>query len=240
MSRLRLPSGYYLVAVVDDGFVSGPVHDKNAYLNVSRLAVDHGLAVMGYPGILRRLVPSGSSIARIVNLSGATTLGNVGTKVVLHSVEEAVRLGADAVSVHVSLGVPEERKMLRNAARIIENAHLYGLVAVVAAYTRSLDGTPVLNGAKQAHAARCAVELGANIVKVAWPGSQTAMEQVTTAADSAPVLIAGGEPSSDNETIAILTAALSAGAAGACVGRRLLASPRPGELVRRILENMGC
>jgi DhnA family fructose-bisphosphate aldolase class Ia len=239
MARLRLPGGGYLIAVLDDGFVSGPTYPAEKYTEIADIASQLGYsAVMGYPGLLRNTVPAESTIARVVNVSGSTTMGNVGRKTRLHRVSEAVRLGADAVAIHISLGVAGQEEMLTETAETLMEAHRRGIAVLAAAYARDHNGDPIPDGGKQAHAARCAAELGANLIKAAWPGSRSELEKVVEAALSIPVLVAGGSPTTDDETVALAKTARSAGAAGVCVGRRLLASPSPETLMNRLLDAM--
>ena len=57
-------------------------------------------------------------LGRIVNLTASTTIGKHTRKVLVASVEQAVRLGADAVGVHVNISSEYEHEMLRILAEV--------------------------------------------------------------------------------------------------------------------------
>lgn len=237
INRLRHVSGRYFVAVFDDGLVSGPSQKITDYKSlVSAVERADCPAVMAYPGFFRHHVPSVSTLARIVNVTASTELGGVAGKSLVFDPLEAVRYSAEAVAVHVSLGTADEGRMLANLAGTITGAHSMGIPVLAAAYARGASGSPLMDAAKQAHAARCVVELGADLVKSPWPGDATGMAKIVDAAWPVPVLLAGGPPSSDNETIEMVKSSQGVGVAGVCFGRRLLASPDTSALTERIVE----
>ena len=70
-------------------------------------------AVLVHKGIAKRVDTGDAGL--IVMLSGMSNLSpNANSKVQVCSVQEAMRLGADAVSVHVNVGAQDEDKMLQN------------------------------------------------------------------------------------------------------------------------------
>ncbi|MGA5078769.1 hypothetical protein ACPC37_14360 [Streptomyces griseoincarnatus] len=237
INRLRHSSGRYFVTVLDDGLVSGPSR-ATADLRplISTVERSGCPAVMAYPGFFRHHLSWHSPLARIVNVTASTELGGVTAKSLVFDPLEAVRCSAEAVAVHVSLGTTDEGRMLANLADAITGAHSLGIPVLAAAYARDPAGLPLMDGAKQAHAARCVVELGADLVKSPWPGDAVGMAKVVDAAWPVPVLLAGGPPGSDEETVRMVRSSQEAGGAGVCFGRRLLASPDTAALTERIAE----
>jgi len=68
-------------------------------------------AVVVHRGIAKHVDTGKAGL--IVHLSGITKLGpDPNNKVQVCSVEEAIRIGADAVSVHVNVGAQQESNML--------------------------------------------------------------------------------------------------------------------------------
>jgi class I fructose-bisphosphate aldolase len=72
-----------------------------------------------------------------------------------------------------------------------------------------------------AYASRLALELGADVAKVKYPGSQEAMEWVVDAAGPVKVIMSGGSKTSDRAFLASVKDVMDAGGAGLAVGRNV-------------------
>ena len=78
-------------------------------------------AIVVHKGIAKHVDAGNAGL--IVMLSGMSNLSpNVNSKVQVCTVQEAIRLGADAVSVHVNVGAQDEDKMLTTWAKSLTNA----------------------------------------------------------------------------------------------------------------------
>lgn len=235
LGRLRGQSGKYLVAVLDDGLVSGAYIKPSVIQSIAKHAADSGAwCLMAYPGLFEIFIPSDLKVGRIINISASTTLQNVALKQLVVSSTTALQHGADAVTVHASFGVPGEGKMLRRLAQTIEKARGYGLPIIAATYARDLDGNPIQDAALQAHAARCAMELGADFIKAPWPGSVTGLEKMVAAVAPVPLLLAGGAVSSTLNSFDLARYAFQAGCSGLCFGRRLTSAKDPSRVMEQI------
>jgi len=190
---------------------------------------------MAYPGFFLRHVPPQYRIGRIVSLTVSTTFRSVSDKRLAFKPVDASAVAADAVVVHVSMGVPGEGRMLGQLAEVCRDAHDIGLPVMAAMYARTENGDPIPDAALQAHAARCGAEIGADLLKVPWPGSLDGFERIVDATYPAPVLLAGGLPTSDDETLHMVKNCIDTGSAGVCFGRRILAAEDPIQLMKDIL-----
>jgi DhnA family fructose-bisphosphate aldolase class Ia len=83
--------------------------------------------------------------------------------------------------------------------------------------------------------ARLCAELGADIVKVNWPGDQQAFAEIVRATD-APVVVAGGSVVSDAELLHRMELAREVGAIGCSVGRNIFQHPRPEAMTRALVR----
>jgi class I fructose-bisphosphate aldolase len=72
-----------------------------------------------------------------------------------------------------------------------------------------------------AYGSRIALELGADVAKVKYPGSQAAMEWAVDAAGDVQVVMSGGSKVDGREFLENLRAMLDAGGAGLAVGRNV-------------------
>jgi class I fructose-bisphosphate aldolase len=177
----------------------------------------------------------GKDMGLIVHLSASTTLSPMSnTKALVGTVEEAITLGADAVSVHVNLGDDNERDMLSDLGRISTSCAEWGMPLLAMVYAR---GPKISNGYDPklvAHCARVGVELGADIVKVPYTGALDSFAEVVQAC-CVPVVIAGGEfMESTAEFLQMVHDSLRAGGAGLSVGRNVFQHPRRTDLVRAV------
>jgi fructose-bisphosphate aldolase/2-amino-3,7-dideoxy-D-threo-hept-6-ulosonate synthase len=160
----------------------------------------------------------GRDIGLIVHLSGSTGLNpDPNDKRIVCTVEEAISLGADAVSIHVNLGAPNESEMLEDAGKISRDCTKWGMPLLIMIYPR---GKNVDSASPQAigHCVRVAEELGADFIKTNYPGDPESFKKIVEAC-SVPVMIAGGEKAGDHETLKIIRDSVKAGGAGVCMGR---------------------
>ena len=99
------------------GAVDGLMDMREA---VNDMATGGADAVLMHKGLIRCSHRSaGKDVGLIVHLSASTMLTpNANTKTLVGTVEEGIRHGADAVSVHVNLGDPNERLMLADLGKV--------------------------------------------------------------------------------------------------------------------------
>ena len=150
------------------------------------------------------------------------------------TVEDAARLGADAVLTYVQLGTPGELDALSDAARVAAAADCQGIAYVCeimpvesAVYPDPFDADAI------AAAARAAAELGAHAVKTSMPTPADAISLAV--ACSVPVVIAGGELTRDVEGLLTdVRRAVKAGASGVAFGRNVWSSDDPAGMVRAL------
>ncbi|MBI4775063.1 MAG: class I fructose-bisphosphate aldolase family protein [Deltaproteobacteria bacterium] len=230
-------TGRTVIVPLDHGFTAGPLKG----LVSMRDALDPILqarpnAVILHSGMLRELpwdLPADVGI--ILHLSGGTNLTSSGIrKVLVAKVEDALGLGADAVSIHVNLGNRYEAEMLADAGAVASKCRTYGLPLLIMAYVRGKKVKDEFDPGLVAHAARLASELGADVVKVPYTGSVESFRSVVQGC-CAPVVIAGG-PKIDREEdlIRCVQEAMKAGAAGISIGRNVFQHPNPKLLLRRL------
>lgn len=238
MSRLFDPlTNRTMIVPLDHGLTQGAIPGLEDMANLARTLVEAGAdALLVHRGMVRWLLPAlFRRAALIVHLSGSTDLGpDAGDKRLVGSVETALRLGADAVSVHVNLGHRSEPRMIEDLGRVSEACQHWGLPLVAMMYHRpAVDGREYEAG-PIAHGVRLAAELGADVVKVSYSGDPRTFARVIAAAPL-PVVVAGG-PKMDSE-LAVLRSvkeALAVGAAGVAIGRNVFQSDSPGGMVANL------
>ncbi|HLJ80286.1 MAG TPA: fructose-bisphosphate aldolase [Ktedonobacterales bacterium] len=166
---------------------------------------------------------------------------------VIASVEDAVRLGADAVGYTLYVGSPLQAADFEQFRKVREDADRFGMPIIVWAYPRG-EFIEAKGGRDSFYAvdyaARVANELGADIVKINVPkinpekdaaapkpynsiqiSVEDAVRQVIASAGRALVLFSGGEMQDEGDVIQKARVAMDGGATGIIFGRNVWQRP---------------
>lgn len=217
-------SGNCVIVPMDHGISMGPINGLyDMRSTVDDVAFGGATAVLMHKGLIPHSHRSaGHDVGLILHLSASTDIGSTSnTKVLVASVEEAIKIGADAVSMHINLGADTEPEMLADLGRISRDCSEWGMPLLVMAYPRGPGVKNPYDPELIAHAARVAMELGADMVKVSYTGDIDTFRDVTKGA-LVPVLIAGGpKMDSDMDILNMVHDSLEAGGHGVSMGRNV-------------------
>ena len=196
----------------------------------------------------------------VLKLNGKTDIPAIDPLSPLNAtVQDAVRLGADAVGYTLYVGSPAQEQDFSQLRRVREDAVRLGMPLIVWSYPRGsfVDS----KGGKDSfyavdYAARTATELGADVVKVNFPhpekqtgvpldymrdvSPQQAIDAVVRSAGRTLLLVSGGERAGDEVMLEKARQSMEAGATGLIFGRNVWQrshdeSLRFAELLREIL-----
>lgn len=230
-------TGRSIVVPMDHGVTVGPIEGLTDMRAAVNQAAEGGAdAVLMHKGLVRcSHRGSGRDVGLIVHLSAGTVLSPcANSKALVGTVEEAVRLGADGVSVHVNIGAENEKDMLADLGRVAASADDWGMPLLAMIYARGPRITDEYAPALVAHCARVGVELGADVVKVPYTGD---MESFAAAVEGCciPVLIAGGaKMDSNRDLLQMVYDSLRAGGSGVSLGRNVFQHKEPQKLLRAL------
>ncbi len=248
--------GTLLVLPIDQGLEHGPIDffpnpaslDPQYQYELARegkfsaIALHIGLAEKYYPEFA-------GDVPLILKLNGKTAIPSDAQAFspLTGTVEDAVRLGADAVGYTVYVGSPAQDRDFRQFLEVRREAERFGMPVVVWAYPR---GEAIAKkGGREGlyavdYAARVALELGADVVKVNYPlasekdaespppynslhlSPDESFRKVVESAGRALVLVSGGSKIGDPELLRKVRSSLDAGATGIIFGRNLWQRPR--------------
>ena len=147
---------------------------------------------------------------------------------VMVSVEEALRLGADALAVAIGVRGNNEGKFLKILATAVEEAARWDFPIVAHIYPRDFSGQPTMvhDPENIAWAVRCGIECGADVIKVPYTGDPASYGQIV-AGCPVPVVAAGGPRAEALEdALKLMTGVVASGARGATIGRNIWGSPK--------------
>jgi class I fructose-bisphosphate aldolase len=219
-----------VIVPMDHGVSVGPITGlEDMRRAVGEVAEGGADAVLGHKGLIRcGHRKGGRDIGLILHLSSSTELSpHPNAKTLTASVTDALKLGADGISMHVNLGDPTEATMLSDLGKIASEAHDWGMPLLVMIYARGPKINDSFAPATVAHCARVAMELGADLVKVPYTGDVDSFAQVVESC-CVPVLIAGG-PKTDTirDFLQVVSDSIKAGGSGLSVGRNVFQHPKP-------------
>ncbi len=217
-------TGNAVIVPMDHGMSVGPLKG----LTDPKETVDH-VAEGGATAVLmhKGLVPYsyrgyGRDLGLIIHLSASTNVGNnENSKVQVTSVEEAIKNGADAVSIHINFGTSEEPDMLASVGEISRQCNDWGIPLMIMGYARGPKVKNEFDPEAISHCARASAELGADLVKVSYTGDIDSFKQVCRSA-LAPVVVAGGpKMDSDLDILNMVRDSMDAGGHGVSIGRNI-------------------
>ena len=226
--------GKVLILAMDQGMEHGPTDFNGTNINpeyVCDIACRGGFTGFAIQkGIARHYKENYSGkVPLILKLNGRTNIvpKDESYSPQVTSVKEAVDLGADAVGYTIYVGSPMEAQMFKEFGAIEREAHDYGLACVVWSYPRGKYVKDEKSKDMVAYAARVALELGADVVKINYPGSIDAMKWVVASAGRCKVISAGGSKQPDAEFLQKVKDIMAGNGAGLAVGRNVWQNEDP-------------
>ena len=226
-----------VIVPMDHGVTVGPIRGLTRVGETIDAIVKGGAnAIVVHKGLAKiHDRANGGGVGLIVHLSASTRMApDPNSKTAVCTVEEAIKLGADGVSVHVNLGAEDERTMLKDLGEAAKGASEWGMPLLAMIYTRGPKVVNEFDAKAVKHAARVGAELGADIVKVSYTGSPESFSEVVEGCP-VPVVIAGGEKmETDRDLLEMVEGAIAAGAAGVSIGRNVFQHREPSRIVQAL------
>jgi class I fructose-bisphosphate aldolase len=237
-------NGKAMFLAYDQGLEHGPEdfdidrgdYDPNFILDIAvrggfnAVILQKGLAEKYYTGS-----DCQNKISLIIKLNGKTNLFKGEAYSPLEcEVEEAVKLGASAVGYTIYPGSEFEPKMIEEFGRVVKEAHERNIPAIAWVYPRGKDIKDDTSRDIVAYAARTALELDADIVKIKYSGSLENFKWAVECAGKTKVVLSGGPKISDEEFLKMLENVMKAGAIGCAVGRNVWQNKDPVAMALKI------
>ena len=229
-------SGKVAIIPLDHGVTLGPVAGLiDMQETIKAVAMGGANAILIHKGLVEIVERGRKGLGLIIHLSASTRMGpDPNSKTIVCTVEEATKLGADGVSVHVNLGAGNEKEMLKDLGSVARIAMEWGMPLLAMMYTRGPKVENEYDVKMVKHAARLGAEMGADIIKVPYTGSPESFCEVVKGC-FVPVVIAGGEKmDTDRDVLEMVKGAMAAGAAGVSIGRNVFQHKNPSKIVRAI------
>ena len=223
-----------VIVPMDHGVTVGPVKGLvNMQEIIDKLLAGEADAFVLHKGIAKDVDTGQAGL--IVHLSGSTKLGpDPNNKVQVCSMEEAVKIGADAVSVHTNVGAEQEDGMLVKLGMVADDCDMYGMPLLAMMYPRGpkIQNPHAVDLVK--HVARLGAELGADIIKTVYTGNVETFREVVNGCH-VPVIIAGGpKVETVREVLQMVRDSIIAGGKGLSIGRNVFQHENPTLMVKAL------
>ncbi len=261
-------NGTLLILPIDQGLEHGPVDflvnppSANPEFQFE-LAIEGGYnAIACQVGFAEKYWPKyAGQIPLVLKLNGKTNIppDDRPLSPLNASVEDAVRLGADAVGYTLYLGSPRQEEDFAQLSGVRRECVRFGMPLIIWGYPRG-EAVSKKGGRDSLYAvdyaARVATELGGDIVKLnvpqhserdkdqpkpyaemEWDFSEGA-RRVIASAQNTLVIFSGGSKVSDEDLLEKARLVMEAGAAGLIFGRNMWQRPKESalEMTRRVKE----
>ena len=245
-----LKDGYGLLLAYDQGFEHGP-SDFNAKNVNPAYILDIAKKSGAFTGVIfqkgiaeRYYVENNGLPPLIIKLNGKTSFheGEEPFAPLLCTVDEAIGLGASAVGYTVYVGSEREAEMTETFGQIVRECNQKGIPTIGWFYLRGKQIANPHDQEKLAYAARLALELGSDGVKLQFviSGDEKKdlenLKWIIQNAGKCKVFISGGPKAADEEIFSLAKVVKAAGCAGMAVGRNIWQRDNPVEFAKRLGE----
>ncbi len=231
-------SGRTVIIPMDHGVTVGPVKGlTHMQKTIRSIALGGADAIVMHKGLVETALGNKKEMGLVLHLSASTEIAiDPNSKTLVCTVEEAIRLGADAISIHINLGTEDEKSMLRDLGVVSKVAMEWGMPLLAMMYVKSHPGEDENDVKIVRHAARLGAELGADIIKVPYTGSPESFREVVEGCFVPVVIAGGGKTKTDQELLEMVKGAMVAGGAGVSIGRNVFQHKDPSKIVRAICQ----
>ena len=235
--------GKALFLAYDQGMEHGPsdFDDENIDPNnILKIAVDGNFtAVILQKGIAEKYYSNSNFVHKvplILKLNGKTNLVDDPNPYSpqLCSVGEAIQIGASAVGYTIYVGSSHEPEMFKEFSNIEQEAHNANIPLIGWMYIRGSGTEGKSNSELTAYAARLGLEMGADIVKIKYPGDEKSLRWAVENAGKTKVVVSGGVKEDEQTFLQTVQTVMNTEAIGMAVGRNIWQSENPTELSEKV------
>jgi DhnA family fructose-bisphosphate aldolase class Ia len=227
LNRIFRPDGRAFIVAFDHGMMDGPARGMEQPAGTLQKIVAGGAdAILTTYGTASKFAREIAPLGLILRLDGGgTRLGEMGPGSQFFTVQDAIRLGADAVAVSAFPGASNEEESLRTLSQVTGEAHGWGIPVMGEMVPGGFDSPDHMRTAESiAIAARVGAELGADWVKIPYAAG---FERVTTTCYVPAVILGGAKKGSERLMLENIRDALDVGARGVAIGRNIFQADDP-------------
>jgi fructose-bisphosphate aldolase, class I len=230
MGRIFGPDHKTVVVPLDHGTmmgrVSGLEDPVKALASFMSLSCDGFLIGPGVAGRSASLFANRGAPARLLTIDSYWNAGQAGTTAMISDVHTAAALGADAVKILMPWNVPAPTRAatVSMVSSVVASAAPFGIPVMAEPIAFEMERGP--EAVKiEADGCRVAMELGVDILKVAYPGDVATLASWRSELQLPIVMLGGPQGGSTEDLLSMVADAIRAGANGIVIGRRVWQRP---------------
>jgi fructose-bisphosphate aldolase/2-amino-3,7-dideoxy-D-threo-hept-6-ulosonate synthase len=226
LNRIFSDDNRSFIVAMDHGAIIGPqgniAHPREIIELIGEGKPD---AILTTKGMLKAacsaLQPEIAVILRITG--GFTMLSNPADfrDLVISSVDQAIKYGADGVAVTVKYGHQDEGEFISNASFIADECSDWGIPLMIEVWPAGPNVSKPAEPKAVKLGARAAAEIGADIIKTYYTGDKDSFLEVTDGCPVPVVILGGAKKDSNEDLFAMIRDSLDAGGAGVAMGRNV-------------------
>lgn len=225
--------GNSVMLALDHGMALGPITGIEHPADVTRTLSPYADALMATKGVFNHCFKPDGRIGVVLRVSGAVTIAgpDLTREGLTASLDEAIRLSADAVATSIFVGTENERESIENLALLAGECSGYD-IPVLAVTAVGKDREKQFDPRHLKLACRVAAEHGADMVKTYYTPDSF---ELLTGSCPVPIIIAGGPKlETDVDVLRMARAAMDEGARGIDMGRNVWQNRNPVGVIRAL------
>ena len=236
-------NGKALYLAYDQGMEHGPTDfddeniDPQKILEIAVEAKFNGIIFQ--KGIAEKyylVSPLSNLVPLILKLNGKTNLTDNDDPYSpqICTVEEALAMGSSAVGYTIYVGSKHEEEMFKEFSQIEKEAHAKKIPVIAWMYIQGSGAKSKDHKQLTAYGARLGLELGADIIKIKYPGDLESLSWAVRSAGKTKVVVSGGIKEKEEDFLDQIKTVMKSGAIGMAIGRNIWQSDNPIELTKKV------
>ncbi len=240
MNNIFKSDGKAVVLAMDHGNGMNVLPELNDTGEVLRKCVAGGIdAILTTYGIISTFQKELENIGIILRVDSGTSFlyqAHDKSMEINHSIEDAIRIGADAVLCMGFPGAKNEDVTLKGLARLTGEASKWNFVVGAEMLPMGFEGGEGSRSPENlAFACRIGAELGADFIKTDYSGDVEGFKKVVQGCYKPVLVLGGGTTKAEKDLLMMVKGAMDAGAKGVIMGRNIWKHPAPDKLVAAIV-----
>jgi len=237
---IRRGTGRTVIIALDHGRRHGPIRGIENLKSTLKKVMDADIdAVMVTVGMIRHVYEEViGRVGLIARIDGTGTIRgpNPTDDRLISSVERALKLGADAVSIMVYIGCENEVMLLEKLGIVAESCDEYGVPLL----TEIIPMKPYIKNPYSpesiAYCCRIGAEYGADVIKTYYTGSASTFREVTSKVPIPVVVLGGPKKETVKDVLEMVKGSVEGGGIGVAIGRNVFQFENPTAMAQAIAE----
>jgi DhnA family fructose-bisphosphate aldolase class Ia len=223
-----------IIAAMDHGTFNGAAKGlEDMRIAINNMKEGGADALLVNMGVAKQYAKELAEIGFVARLDlPPSILGQGSDSRLAYDIEYALKLGADSVIINAGMGPGVEEPTFKNTAKMIMEAHKWGMPVCVEMVPGGFDAAPEYRTLENIRmGCRIASEMGADFIKSPYmPGFEVVAKE-----SFVPIVVLGGRKvDNEKDFVTSIKEAIDSGASGVAIGRNLWGASNPVQMAKAI------